>query len=46
MSEAIYDLRQSLRDMIEYAERVARHLEGYTLEAFLADEKTIDAVVR
>src|ERR1043166_3329624 len=35
-----------LEDMLEYAGKVGQFLEGYTEERFLADEKTIFAVIR
>ncbi len=35
-----------LRHILEAVERIERHLNGYSKQAFDADEKTQDAVVR
>ena len=35
-----------LHDTVVWGEKLARHIEGQTLESFLADEKTQDAVSR
>ncbi len=35
-----------LGDIVENCERIARHVAGMSREAYLADEKTIDAVER
>jgi uncharacterized protein with HEPN domain len=35
-----------LDDIIESCERVERYVEGVTRETFIADQKTIDAVIR
>ncbi|MBP9151211.1 MAG: DUF86 domain-containing protein [Flavobacteriales bacterium] len=33
-------------DMLEAAQKIRAYCEGYTLETFLEDDRTIDAVVR
>lgn len=40
--------RESLRllDIIENIDRINQHVTGFDIEAFLSDEKTIDAVER
>lgn len=35
-----------LEDILEEGEKVARFIEGYTEETFLADERTVYAVIR
>lgn len=38
--------RVYLEDILEACARISRYTNGMTLETFLADEKTLDAVVR
>lgn len=38
--------RVYLEDIVEACAKIARYTNGMTLEAFIADEKTLDAVVR
>ncbi len=40
------DVRLYLDDIPESGERIARYVEGMTFEAFVADERTYDAVLR
>lgn len=35
-----------VKDMREACERIARYIDGYDLSRFLADDKTVDAVLR
>jgi len=37
---------ERLHDIIENCERIARHTAGMSFDAYIADEKTIDAVER
>jgi uncharacterized protein with HEPN domain len=40
------DSRVYLEDIVTSAERVASYVEGHSWESFVADPKTVDAVVR
>lgn len=35
-----------LADMVRSAEKILRYTDGYSLETFMLDEKTMDAVIR
>lgn len=38
--------RQAIEDRTEAIEKIRRYTEGMTFEKFMADEKTVDAVIR
>ncbi|WP_431858971.1 HepT-like ribonuclease domain-containing protein [Azospirillum sp.] len=40
------DVARRLRDILDNIERIRRHMDGLSLETFLDDEKTQDAVER
>jgi len=40
------DRRLLLEDMLEAALKIKRYTDGYELNAFLSDDKTLDAVIR
>ena len=40
------DLDLLLNDILESCEKIKKYTNGYTFEAFMNDDKTIDAVVR
>jgi uncharacterized protein with HEPN domain len=40
------DHRLLLEDMLEAALKIKRYTQGYDLDAFLSDDKTLDAVIR
>jgi len=44
--DATRDWRLYAEDIIEACEKVRRYIEGMTYEAFLADDRTRDAVIR
>jgi len=39
-------INEWLADIVKSGEKLARHIEGYTLETFLKDEKTQDAAAK
>jgi uncharacterized protein with HEPN domain len=40
------DRRLLLEDMLEAALKIKRYTQGYDLDTFLSDDKTLDAVIR
>ncbi|MFN5620326.1 MAG: DUF86 domain-containing protein [Flavobacteriales bacterium] len=40
------DRRLLLEDMLEAALKIKRYTEGYEIDDFLSDDKTLDAVIR